>query len=308
MAFTYHDLKFHARNALKAVGLENAGLEAREILCVASGKTTEELLRDQDLYVNDDFIKRVGDMVDRRREGVPLAYVLGEWSFRELTLDVSPAALIPRQETEILAQLAIDWLREREEEEHLRVLDLCAGTGCVGLSIASEVKNTRVVLVDASPEALDLCRRNVRRNRLGARAIHMKGDALKEPNAALGLFDLLVCNPPYIPTGDIPGLDPSVRDFEPHIALDGGADGLDFYRSVTEQWTPLLRPGGHILYEVGIGQAEQVAMLMKRRGCKQLRITRDLAHIPRVVEGTIPYILKDDGEKNDGETEPQEET
>ena len=147
MAFTYHDLKFHARNALKAVGLENAGLEAREILCVASGKTKEELLRDQDLYVNDDFIKRVGDMVDRRREGVPLAYVLGEWSFRELTLDVSPAALIPRQETEILAQLAMDWLREREEEEHLRVLDLCAGTGCVGLSIASEVKNTRVVLV-----------------------------------------------------------------------------------------------------------------------------------------------------------------
>ncbi len=303
MAFTYHDLKFHARNALKAVGLENAGLEARETLCVASGKTKEELLRDQDLYVNDDFIKRVGDMVDRRREGVPLAYVLGEWSFRSLTLDVNPAALIPRQETEILAQLSIDWLQEREEEEHLRVLDLCAGTGCVGLSIAAEVKNTRVVLVDASPEALDLCRRNVRRNRLGARAIHMRGDALQAPNAALGLFDLLVCNPPYIPSGDIPGLDPSVRDFEPHIALDGGADGLDFYRSVTELWTPLLHPGGHILFEVGIGQAEQVAMLLKRRGCKQIRITRDLAHIPRVVEGTIPYILKDDAE-----AETQEET
>lgn len=295
MAFTYHDLKFHARNALKAVGLENAGLEAREILCVASGKTKEELLRDQDLYVNDDFIKRVGDMVDRRREGVPLAYVLGEWSFRNVTLDVSPAALIPRQETEILAQLAIDWLQE-QEEDHLRVLDLCAGTGCVGLSIAAEVKNARVVLVDTSAEALDLCRRNVRRNRLGTRAIYMKGDALEAPNPALGLFDLLVCNPPYIPSGDIPGLDPSVRDFEPHIALDGGPDGLDFYRSVTEQWTPLLHPGGRILYEVGIGQAEQVAMLLKRRGCKQIRITRDLAHIPRVVEGTIPYILKDDAE------------
>lgn len=295
MAFTYHDLKFHARNALKAVGLENAGLEAREILCVASGKTKEELLRDQDLYVNDDFIKRVGDMVDRRREGVPLAYVLGEWSFRNVTLDVSPAALIPRQETEILAQLSIDWL-QKQEEDHLRVLDLCAGTGCVGLSIAAEVKNARVVLVDTSAEALDLCRRNVRRNRLGTRAIYMKGDALEAPNPALGLFDLLVCNPPYIPSGDIPGLDPSVRDFEPHIALDGGPDGLDFYRSVTEQWTPLLHPGGRILYEVGIGQAEQVAMLLKRRGCKQIRITRDLAHIPRVVEGTIPYILKDDAE------------
>ena len=287
MAFTYHDLKFHARNALKAVGLENAGLEAREILCVASGKTKEELLRDQDLYVNDDFIKRVGDMVDRRREGVPLAYVLGEWSFRELTLDVSPAALIPRQETEILAQLAIDWLREREEEEHLRVLDLCAGTGCVGLSIASEVKNTRVVLDDASPEALDLCRRNVRRNRLGARAIHMKGDALKEPNAALGLFDLLVCNPPYIPTGDIAGLEASVRDYEPHMALDGGADGMDFYRSIVEQWKEALTPGGRIYFEVGIGQADAVLRLMRSQGFGDLQIIKDHHKIPRVVLGTL---------------------
>lgn len=286
MAFTYHDLKFHARNALKAVGLENAGLEAREILCVASGKTKEELLRDQDLYVNDDFIKRVGDMVDRRREGVPLAYVLGEWSFRNLTLHVSPAALIPRQETEILAQLSIDWLREREDEEHLRVLDLCAGTGCVGLSIAAEVKNTRVVLVDTSRAALDLCRRNVRRNRLGTRAIHMQGDALEPPNPALGLFDLLVCNPPYIPSEDIPGLDPSVRDFEPLIALDGGPDGLDFYRSVTEQWTPLLHPGGHILFEVGIGQAEAATAIMEQNGFIQIQSYQDTAGIWRVVAGT----------------------
>lgn len=304
MAFTYHDLKFHARNALKAAGIENAALEAREILCIASGKTKEELLRDQDLYVNDDFIKKVGDMVDHRREGMPLAYVLGEWSFRTLTLDVSPAALIPRQETEILAELAIDYLRSRGEQS--RVLDLCAGTGCVGLSIAAEVKNTRVVLMDVSQGALELCRQNIRRNRLSARVIHMKGDALAEPSQALGLFDVLVCNPPYIPSGDIPGLDASVRDYEPVLALDGGEDGLDFYRSVIDLWTPQLHPGGRILFEVGVGQAEQVAMLMKQRGCKNIHITRDLARIPRVVEGVIPYILKD--EEGNAAPEQQEET
>ena len=121
--------------------------------------------------------------------------------------------------------------------------------------------------------------------------------ALAEPKPNLGLFDVLVCNPPYIPTGDIPGLDASVRDYEPHMALDGGPDGLDFYRAIIKLWTPLLRPGGYILFEVGIGQAEQVAMILKRRGCKNIVITRDLSRIPRVVAGKIPYILKDGPEE-----------
>lgn len=303
MAITYHDLKFNTRSALAAAGLEEPEQEAQEMLCVASGKRREELLRDLDLYMNDDIAQRVEDMVQRRCAGEPLAYVLGEWPFRTLTLEVGPSVLIPRQETEILVQLALDRLQEYEGAT--RVLDLCAGSGCVGLSIAAEVPKARVVLMDASDQALDVCRRNVRRNRLSIRAVHMKGDALAQPNTNLGLFDVLVCNPPYIPTEDIQGLDASVRDYEPHIALDGGPDGLDFYRAIIKLWTPLLRPGGFILFEVGIGQAEQVAMLLKRRGCKNIVITRDLSRIPRVVVGKIPYILKDGPEEPSPEAQEE---
>ena len=290
MALTYHDLKFNTRQALAAAGLENPELEAQEIVCVAAGKNKEELLRDLDLYMNDEIAQQVEQMVQRRCEGEPLPYVLGEWSFRGLDLEVGPSVLIPRLETEMLAQLAID--RLGEFEGNTRVLDLCSGTGCVGLSIAAEVPTARTVLMEYDDEALDLCRRNIRRNRLSIRAVPMKGNVLEPPNPALGLFDVLVCNPPYIPSGDIPGLDPSVRDYEPHIALDGGPDGLDFYRAVINLWTPLLHPGGYILFEVGIGQAEEVAMLLKHRACKNIVITRDFSRIPRVVTAKIPYILR----------------
>ena len=116
----------------------------------------------------------------------------------------------------------------------------------------------------------------------------MKGDAKLPPSHALGLFDLLVTNPPYIPSGDIPGLDPEVRDHEPMMALDGGEDGLDFYRSIAKQWKAALKPGGHLLCEVGIGQSEKVAYLLHRAGFEFIRITRDTGGIDRVVEGQTP--------------------
>ena len=150
------------------------------------------------------------------------------------------------------------------------------------------MKTTRAVLVDLSDGALELCKRNIRRNRLTGRVVYLKGDALQAPSHALGQFDVLVCNPPYIPTGDLAALDHSVKDFEPMMALDGGEDGLDFYRVITHLWQPALRPGGHLLFEVGIGQAEKVAWLMVKAGYENIRITRDTGGIDRVVEGQRP--------------------
>ncbi len=286
MTITYHDLFATIRKALQAAGVEAAQLETREILCVASGKTGEELYRDFSLYTTDAIAERSLALLARREKGEPIAYLVGEWSFCGLPFDVSPAALIPRVDTEMLAQLAVN--RLEAVPGHSRVLDLCAGTGCVGLTAAAQVKTARAVLVDLSDGALDLCKRNIRRHRLTGRAVYLKGDALQPPSHALGQFDVLVCNPPYIATGDLDGLDPSVKDFEPLMALDGGEDGLDFYRAVTTLWKPAIKPGGHLLYEVGIGQAEDVAWLLVRAGYENIRITRDTEGIDRVVEGQRP--------------------
>lgn len=240
MAITYHDLYLKTRMALSSAGIEAAQLEAREILCAAAEKTAEELYRDISLYTTDAIAEKTEALQARRLAGEPIAYLLGEWSFCGLPFFVSPAALIPRVDTEMLAQLAMN--RLKEHPGHTRILDLCAGTGCVGLTAAALLKNTRAVLVDLSDGALDLCKRNIRRHKLTGRAVSLKGDALQAPSHALGQFDVLVCNPPYIPTGDLAALDTSVKDFEPLLALDGGEDGLDFYRGITELWQPALKP------------------------------------------------------------------
>lgn len=286
MTSTYHDLYLKIRMSLSSAGIEAAQLEAREILCAASGKTAEELYRDISLYTTEAIAEQALALQERRLAGEPIAYLVGEWSFCGLPFYVSPAALIPRVDTEMLAQLAMNRLKEHQGST--RVLDLCAGTGCVGLTVAALMKNTRAVLVDLSDGALDLCKRNIRRHKLTGRAVYLKGDALQPPSHALGQFDVLVCNPPYIPTGDLAGLDASVKDFEPMMALDGGADGLDFYRGITSLWQPALKPGGHLLYEVGIGQAEQVAWLLVKAGYENICITRDTGGIDRVVEGQRP--------------------
>ena len=294
MAVTYNNLYLDVRKQLRERGVDAATLEARELVCFGTGKDREELTRDGGLYASPELERQVWELVERRLAGEPVAYLIGEWEFYGLPLDVSADVLIPRTDTEVLAEQAISYVKPLGE---CRVLDLCAGSGCVGLAVASQAPKARVALWEYSESALKICRQNIRRCGLSGRVAPIRTDARQKPERSLGEFQCIVCNPPYIPTGDIPGLDASVRDYEPHIALDGGPDGLDFYRAIIKLWTPLLRPGGYILFEVGIGQAEQVAMILKRRGCKNIVITRDLSRIPRVVAGKIPYILKDGPEE-----------
>ena len=157
--------------------------------------------------------------------------------------------------------------------------------GCIGLAIASQVPGARVVLGELDEGALRICRQNIRRNSLSGQVVSLKMDALSDPPPRLGDFDCLVCNPPYIPSGDIAGLDVSVRDYEPHLALDGGTDGLDFYRSVCRRWRDVLHTGSRLAFEVGIGQADDVLRLMRGEGFGELEILPDPAGIPRVVTG-----------------------
>ena len=284
MAITYNDLYLEIRRQLRAADSGDPTLESRELVAFACGKTKEELLRDSRLYVTPEVEARVRALVQRHLDGEPTAYLIGEWEFYGLPLDISRDVLIPRPDTEVLAGLAIDFVKTQGA---CRVLDLCAGSGCIGLAVASQCPESRVVLGELSEGALRICRQNIRRNGLSGRVVPMQMDALAPPPAQLGEFRCLVSNPPYIPAGDIPGLDPSVRDYEPHMALDGGADGLDFYRNLAREWKNALAVGGKIFLEVGIGQADDVLRLLRAQGFGDLEITKDLNGIPRVVHGTL---------------------
>jgi release factor glutamine methyltransferase len=259
-------------------------LEARELICYATGKTREELFRSGMLYMSPEQETRARQLLTRHLGGEPVAYLIGEWEFYGLPLDISEDVLIPRPDTETVAGAAIDFCRTLGE---CRVLDLCAGSGCIGLAIAASVPKARVVLAEISEGALRVCRQNIRRVGLSGRVVSVQADVLQKPGVSLGEFQCIVSNPPYIPSGDIETLDRSVRDYEPRLALDGGSDGLHFYHAIIEQWRSILTPGGRLYFEVGIGQADRVLRLMRQVGFGDIQVLKDLNGIPRVVFGTL---------------------
>ena len=284
MPATYNDLYLDARKALKGAGVEQAQLEARELLCLASGKSREEFLRDLTLYASDGVEGKFRSLLARRLEGEPVAYLIGEWEFYGLTLDVTRDVLIPRPDTETLVDRGI--LHVRDLPEGARVLDLCAGSGCVGLAMAESCPDIRVILAEWSGDALRVCRQNILRCGLSQQVSAAQVDALEPPPRLLRDFDLILCNPPYIPTLEVTRLDRSVRDYEPRMALDGGEDGLKFYRAVARKWKRALKPGGKLIFEVGCGQAPAVRAIMAEQGFTELKTTMDPGLHWRVVEGS----------------------
>jgi len=285
LATTYNNLYLDVRRQFKTAGIPGAQLEAREIVCHAAGKDRETFYRDLSLYVSDPVEEKVRALTRRRLEGEPVAYIIGEWEFYGLTLEVSPAVLIPRMDTELLAERAI--LAARKVEGLCRVLDLCAGSGCVGLAVAANVPGCTVTLADDSREALEVCGRNIRRCGLSDQASVQLADAKLPPMPALWDFDVIACNPPYIPTAELAGLDVSVRGYEPLHALDGGGDGLEFFRTVAAKWKGALKLGGTLLFEVGMGQAPDVELLLAGNGFENVETFQDTQGIWRVVSGVI---------------------
>ena len=227
---------------------------------------------------------RLQVLAERRAGREPLQYLLGEWDFLDFTLKVGRGVLCPRADSEVVCETAIELLKDSEAPV---VYDLCAGTGCLGLGIARAVPSAKVTCVELSHDAWPYLTANVAA--LGGKATQAeRGDVMNyytqiEPESA----DLIISNPPYLTAREMQNLMPETAR-EPAMALDGGADGLDFYRGITELWQPALKPGGHLLYEVGIGQAEKVAWLLVKAGYENIRITRDTGGIDRVVEGQRP--------------------
>ena len=282
---TYNDIYFSARTALRRCGIEAYNLEARLIVAHAAGKSSAELMRDLHLYTTSEVESKVRGYIERRIAGEPVAYITGSWEFYGLPMIVTPDVLIPRMDTEVLVNTAKELLTGYKMDA--KVLDLCCGSGCITCAVGHEMPATKLVAVDISPSALEICRKNIALNRLSARAICMQADALSSPPMSIGQFDMIISNPPYIATAEIDTLDSSVKDHEPLWALDGGEDGLRFYKSIIKHWKTTLRPYGMLLFEVGEGQAGAVSEMLQAASFRSVFTRKDTLGVDRVVVGII---------------------
>ena len=282
MVKKYGDLYQDTRRALLATeNAQDAGVLARMLVCHYSGKSQADFLANREMYASEQVVKDVEGGLARLLKQEPIAYILGQWEFYGLPLHVSPKVLIPRDDTCAVAELAIRQALFLQKDP--RILDLCCGSGAIGLAIASRVPDAKVTLADLSPDALSVAKENTALNHLTGRVRVIAADALKPASPFLGKFDLIVSNPPYITGEDMLTLPESVKDYEPHMALYGGEDGLDFYRSIAKNFAPALKPGGYLAFEFGEDQGEDVCRILAENGYTILERTRDYNDRERAV-------------------------
>lgn len=260
---------------------EDAGFIARNLVCKASQKTHEQLIADREQYVPSEVRDEVEGDLKRIMEGEPLAYVLGQWEFYGLKLFVSPNVLIPRDDTCAVTELAIE--QGLFLDPNPRILDLCTGSGCIGLAMASRLKDANVTCADISKDAIAVTKRNIAALKMGSRVSCLQVDALEPPAPFLGKFDMIVSNPPYITTQEMDQLPHSVKDYEPHLALHGGRDGLDFYRAIAVHYRAALKDGGYLCFEFGMGQGDGVCEILQENGYTILERSRDYNDRERAV-------------------------
>lgn len=260
-------------------GVDNARLEAEWLLCEALSLDRVGLYLNFDKPLTDEELATYRAMVSRRAKREPLQYILGSQEFNGLDFVVTPEVLIPRHDTEVLVAEAL-----KRASTGASILDIGLGSGCIAIALARALPGAAVCGVDRSAGALAVARENANRNGVSLEIVE---GSLFEPFQGRR-FDLIVSNPPYIPSADLTTLEPEVRDHEPLGALDGGADGLAFYRAIIAAAPHHLTPGGWLLVEIGIGQGAAVTELFSQSGFADIFTARDPGDIERVVGGQIP--------------------
>ena len=265
---------------LKEAEIGEAQLDARLLLEEVCGTDHNTLLCHGDREVSEAEEEQYRRALEQRAVHVPLQHLLGYQDFMGLRFQVNEYVLIPRQDTEILVEEAMRYLHDG-----MRILDLCTGSGCILLSLLHYSNDCEGTGVDISKEALQVAALNA--ELLGIKADFLKSDLYEK---VTGKFDLLVSNPPYIERKVIPTLMEEVREYDPYIALDGGEDGLDFYRRIIGGAQDYLKRGGQILMEIGSGQAQAVSELLREAGFKEIDVCRDFAGLDRVVSGRLPIL------------------
>lgn len=282
--WTIESLVRWATEDFRARGIDSPRLDAEVLLAFALDSTRMQLIIDAKRPLGDAELTRFRELVKRRRKKEPIAYVRGAREFYGRNFQVDRRVLVPRPDTETLVEVALK--RTAHVSMCMRALDLCTGSGCVAVTLARERVTSRIFATDISSEALDVARKNALR--LGAYNVaFMEGDLFAPVIAIAGRarFDVITANPPYIPHAEIDSLMPDVRDFEPHLALDGGADGLDLIRRIINDAPHSLAENGVLAMEVGAGEAGPVQELFEARGFTSVSATRDYGRIERVVDG-----------------------
>lgn len=260
---------------------QDAALLARNLLCHVTGKSQEEILSHGEMYANQHQCVQLQELVNRALCGEPLAYILGTWNFYGMDLYVDRNVLIPRDDTCAVTALAIEHAMFLGSSP--RILDLCTGSGCIGLAIASRIPDAKVTLADISREAMTVAKKNISLQKLSGRVSCLRSDALGMPSSFLGKFDMIVSNPPYITSQEMEELPVSVKDYEPHLALHGGGDGLDFYRAISKNYASVLKTGGLLCFEFGMGQGDDVCRILEVNGYTVLERSSDYNERERAV-------------------------
>lgn len=275
----YNDCK----KQLEAAGIEDYVFESKQIIKHITGYTNAQILTKYTQPLTEFQMNNLTVIIKQRLIHYPLQYIIGKWNFFGYEFFVGPGVLIPRSDTETLMDVCLETLKAKTNP---RALDLCAGTGCIGITLNGEIPTAEVTLVEKFDEALAYTKKNAEHNNADVKII--KGDVLKTEGAD-GQYDLIVSNPPYINGADMKALQPEVT-FEPATALAGGEDGLDFYRAITAGYKKHLKSGGVLAFEVGINQANAVAEIMKEAGFESVNTRADMNDIDRVVFGTLNNI------------------
>lgn len=273
----YRELYDTGKDRLEKAGIQEAALDARLLLEEVCRTDRNTLLVHGDRPVTEDEEKKYLAFVERRSVHEPLQQITGWQEFMGLRFRVTEDVLVPRQDTETLVEEVMRYLRDGME-----ILDVCTGSGCILLSLLRYSNGCRGVGCDISEKALAVARENA--EELGLSAEFIQSDLFESIE---GKFEYIVSNPPYIRKDVIPTLMEEVKDHEPLIALDGGVDGLDFYRRITGEATEHLYPGGMLFFEIGYDQGEAVKMLMEEEGYEEVTVSQDLAGLDRVVYGTF---------------------
>ncbi len=273
---TLGDLLKDGAARLAAAGIGGAAREARLLLQAAAGIPIATQIAFPERTIAPDAMTRFDALLQRRARREPMAHILGRREFWSLAFKVTADTLDPRPDSETLVQAVLD--QAPDQSAALRLIDFGAGTGCLLLALLHELPNATGVGVDTSESALAVATENARALGLTERAMFQRGDWDDGIEPA---FDIVLSNPPYIPSGDIDGLQPEVASFEPRLALDGGADGLDAYRRLAPAAARLLRSDGLAAFEIGTGQGDSVRRIMAPSGLRHIATARDLAAVER---------------------------